>query len=343
MIRIGVLGYGYWGPNLARNFALTSGCTLAAISDPDPARLALASTRHPGAELSTDPHAILRRPDIDAVALAVPPSLHFPLALEALRNGKHVLVEKPLAESSDHCIQLIDEAAARRLTLMVDHVFAYTPAVAKILELTRQPGFGDILYYDSVRANLGLFQSDVSVLWDLAVHDLSILDRIVPARPVAVSATGINHFQGVENIAYLTLFFDSPLIAHIGVNWLAPVKIRQVLVCGSQRMIVYDDVEPSEKIKVYDKGVNVDEPPTPDNARRIRVNYRTGDMWAPHLDATETLRSVCSHFASCISSGQAPLTGGEAGLRVVRILEAAEASLRQRGVPVQFQTEAVSA
>jgi len=342
VIRIAVLGYGYWGPNLARNLADNPGCRLVAVSDTSPDRLALAVRRHPGIELLPDSDQVLAHGGVDAVVIATPPSTHFELALAALRQGKHALVEKPLAETSGQCARLIDEAAKRRLTLMVDHVFAYSAAVEKIRELVLEPEFGDILYYDSVRANLGLFQSDVNVLWDLAVHDLSIISRVVPARPVAVSATGIRHFEGVENIAYLTVFFDSPVIAHIGVNWLAPVKIRQVLVCGSRRMIVYDDVEPSEKVKVYDKGVDVHSRPSPDRARKILVSYRTGNMWAPHLDTAEALRNVVGHFLGCVSSGQPPLTGGESGLRVVQILEAAEASLRQRGKPVEVSAEAVA-
>jgi predicted dehydrogenase len=342
VIRIAVLGYGYWGPNLARNIADHPDYRLVAIADPDPERLALAGRRYPDVDVVTDPAQVLARGDIDAVAIATPPSTHYPLALEALQQGKHVLVEKPLAETSGHCARLIDEAERRKLTLMVDHIFVYTQAVRKIHELVAQPEFGDILYYDSVRANLGLFQSDVNVLWDLAVHDLSIINHVLPANPVAVSATGMRHFEGVENTAYLTVFFDRPVIAHVGVNWLAPVKIRQVMVCGRKRMIVYDEVEPSEKVKVYDRGVEVDRRANPESARKILISYRTGDVWAPHLEHIEALKTLFGHFAECVANGQRPLSGGEAGLRVVKVLEAAEQSLRHRGQPVEISAGTVN-
>jgi len=342
VIRIAVLGYGYWGPNLARNLADNPAYRLAAIADSSPDRLALAARRYPGIDVVTEAAQVLARGDIDAVAIATPPATHYPLALEALRRGKHVLVEKPLAETSGQCARLMEEAERRNLTLMVDHIFVYTPAVAKIQELMRQPEFGDVLYYDSVRANLGLFQSDVNVLWDLAVHDLSIINHVLPATPVAVSATGIRHFEGVENTAYLTVFFDSPVIAHLSTNWLAPVKIRQVMIGGRKRMIVYDEVEPSEKVKVYDKGVEVGRHADPENTRKILVSYRTGDVWAPHLEHVEALRNVFGHFHDCVAGGLRPLTGGEAGLGVVRILEAAERSMRQRGQPVDLSSIVVT-
>lgn len=343
MIRIAVLGYGYWGPNLARNLADNPAYRLAAIADSSPDRLALAARRYPGIDVVTEAAQVLARGDIDAVAIATPPSTHYRLAMEALRQGKHVIVEKPLAETSGQCARLIDEAARRKLTLLVDHIFLYTQAVRKIHELVSQPEFGDILYYDSVRANLGLFQPDVNVLWDLAIHDLSIINQLVPATPAAVSATGMRHFEGVENTAYLTVFFDRPVIAHVGVNWLAPVKIRQVMVCGRRRMIVYDEVEPSEKVKVYDKGVDVDRQASAESARNILISYRTGDVWAPHLEHIEALKTMFGHFAECVGSGQRPLSGGEAGLRVVQVLEAAEQSLRHRGWPVEVSAGTVNA
>jgi predicted dehydrogenase len=294
-------------------------------------------------DLVEDAGEALARRDIDAVVIATPPGTHYPLALAALENGKHVLVEKPLARESSQCERLMEEAKARNLTLMVDHIFVYTPAVNRIRELVLRPDFGEVLYYDSVRANLGLFQSDVSVLWDLAVHDLSIMDYIIPVKPVAVSATGINHFQDVANIAYMTVFFDSPVVAHIGANWLAPVKVRQVLIGGSRHMIVYNDVEPSEKVKVYDKGVDVNSQPGPEGLRKMLVSYRTGDMWSPFLDHREALQSVVEHFMSWVVGGQPPLTGGEAGLRVVRVLEAAEKSLQTNGRPVEINGKGAGA
>jgi predicted dehydrogenase len=259
MIGIGVIGFGYWGPNLVRNFHEMMDSRVLAVSDQRMDRLALAASRYPGIGIMQNPSELIRSPAVDAVVIATPVSTHFQLAMEALRAGKHVLVEKPLAMTSEQSWQLIEEAERRHLILMVDHTFVYTGSVRKMKELIDAGEVGDLYYYDSVRVNLGLFQHDVNVLWDLAVHDLSIMDHLLPTRPRAVSATGMRHFtQEPENIAYLTLFYDSSLIAHIHVNWLAPVKVRRTLIGGSQKMIIYDDVEPSEKIKVYDKGVTTE-------------------------------------------------------------------------------------
>jgi predicted dehydrogenase len=247
-----------------------------------------------------------------------------------------VFVEKPLAASAEQAERLIEEAALRQRVLMVDHTFVYTGAVRKIGELIGQGELGEIYYYDSVRVNLGLFQHDVNVIWDLAVHDLSIMDYVLGKRPVAVSATGISHVaQNPENIAYLTLFFDDNLIAHFHLNWLAPVKVRKTLIGGSRKMIVYDDLDISEKVKVYDKGITVSD--DPENLYRM-VIHRTGDMWAPKVDVTEALKIEAKHFLECITQGKRPVTDGEAGLRVVRILEAASESMAQRGKPVELET-----
>ena len=335
MTNIAVVGYGYWGPNLARNVAETAGASLAAVADLDPVRLAVAGRRHPGARLETDTSAVLADPAIDAVAIATPVASHFRLALAALRAGKHVLVEKPLTQTSQQALQLIEEAACRGLTLMVDHTFVYTGAVRKIAELVRAGELGRIYYYDSTRVNLGLFQRDVNVVWDLAVHDLSILDHVLGEHPVAVSANGMSHFPGTpENIAYLTLFYDSGTIAHVNVNWLAPVKVRQTLIGGSKKMIVYDDLEPSEKIKIYDKGISITA--NPEAVYDLRVGYRAGDMHAPRLELTEALRNECDHFVDCIAHGRTPLTDGAMGLRVVEVIEAAIASMRRRGQTVEI-------
>lgn len=335
MIGIGVIGYGYWGPNLVRNFMEVPGCRVAMVSDLRPERLALVQQRYPGIRVTADYHDLISDPAIDAIAIATPVDTHFGLALEALRSGKHVLVEKPLADTSDHCLQLIEEAAGRNKVLMVDHTFVYTGAVQKIRELVEVDGLGDLYYYDSVRINLGLFHNDVNVIWDLAVHDLSIMDFVLSSRPVAVSATGIRHVkEQPENIAYLTLFFDNFLIAHLHVNWLAPVKIRRTLLGGSQKMVVYDDLEFSEKVKVYDKGITVNN--TPDSLYQVLVGYRTGDMWAPQLSTTEALLLEAQHFISCIEKGERPVTDGQAGLRVVRILEVATQSMAQRGRPIDL-------
>jgi predicted dehydrogenase len=271
---------------------------------------------------------------IDAVAIATPVSTHFDLARRALEAGKHVVVEKPLAATSDEAARLVDLAGRRGLVLMVDHTFVYTGAVRKIREIVANGELGDIYYYDSVRVNLGLFQHDVSVVWDLAVHDLSILDYVLPNRPSAVSATGMSHVAGEpENIAYLTLFFPDRLIAHFHVNWLAPVKTRRTLIGGARKMIIYDDIEPSEKVKVYDRGISVSDMTT-EGVYKMLVSYRTGDMWAPRLDLTEALQLEVAHFVRCVEGAEQPLTDGEAGLRVVRVLEAATESMRQQGRPI---------
>ena len=336
MVNVGVIGYGYWGPNLVRNFMEVPGSTVAAVSDLRDARLTEVSRRYPTIRTTRSADDLFNDPSIDAIVVATPVFSHFDLALRALQAGKHVLVEKPLTSTSDQATQLIDEASRRKLVLMVDHTFVYTGAVRKIREMVDGKELGDIYYYDSVRVNLGLFQHDVSVIWDLAVHDLAIMDYVLAAKPCAVAATGISHLAGQpENVAYITLFFEGRQIAHIHVNWLAPVKVRQTLIGGSQKMIVYDDLEPSEKIKVYDKGVNVTR--GSEDVYEMLVSYRSGDMWAPRLDATEGLRTEALHFLDCIENGAAPLTDGQAGLRIVRLLEAAEKSLKGRGQIVELE------
>jgi predicted dehydrogenase len=336
MIRIGIIGYGYWGPNLVRNFSDVQAAQVTMVSDLRQERLAEVQRRYPGVRVTTDPLTLIADSGVDAVAIATPVEHHFPLAMAALRAGKHVLVEKPIASTSEQAMTLIDEAQRRHLVLMVDHTFVYTGAVQKMRELTQAGELGDIYYYDSVRINLGLFQHDVNVLWDLAVHDLSIMDYVLQRNPTAVSATGLAHVPGrPENIAYMTMFFEDALIAHVHVNWLAPVKVRQTLLGGSRRMIVFDDLEASEKIKVYDRGISVD--PSPQNLYQMLVGYRTGDMWAPKLAMTEALNAEARHFVECITTGATPITDGEAGLRVVRLLEAANESMNNRGRLVALQ------
>jgi predicted dehydrogenase len=344
LIRIGVIGYGYWGPNLVRNFSEAHDCQVVAVSDTRAERRALVQSRYPAVDTVSDYHELLNDPNVDAVAIATPVSTHFPIALEALRAGKHVWVEKPLTTTSDEAMKLIDEAQRRRLVLHVDHTFVYTGAVRKIHELVSSGACGRVYYYDSVRVNLGLFQRDVNVMWDLAVHDLSIMDYVLPIQPRAVSVTGAGHITGEpEDIAYLTLFFDDSTIAHVHVNWLAPVKVRRTLIGGSSKMIVYDDLEPSEKIKVYDKGLKLGE--QGDARYQMLVGYRTGDMWAPQVEISEALLVEANHFADCINRGQRSRTDGEAGLRVVRILEAATKSMAARGriVELDLPTMKVSA
>jgi predicted dehydrogenase len=344
MIGIAVVGYGYWGPNLVRNFWDVPGAQLIWVCDLETERLAGVRRRYPAVEITEDFDLVLRDRRVDAIAIATPVDTHYALAMRALRAGKSVFLEKPLASSAEQAERLIEEAERRGLVLAVDHTFIHTGAVRKMAEIIRND-LGDVYYYDSVRVNLGLFQRDVSVMWDLAVHDLSIMDFVLPERPVAVSAIGISHVPGApEDIAYLTLAFEGRLIAHIHVNWLAPVKVRRTLVGGSQKMIVYDDLEPSEKIKVYDRGITVDEVGRRgDKANQMRVGYRTGDMTAPQLDMTEALSRELREFVGCVEQGIRPTADGHAGLRVVRLLEAATRSLNQHGAIVEVDRASVPA
>lgn len=329
-IRVGLVGYGYWGPNLARNFGESERFELAAVCDRRGERLRAAARKHPGARVAVDPEAVLRAQDVEAVAIATPVSTHYELALRALRAGKHVLVEKPLALTSEEGKRLVDEADRQGRVLMVDHTFVYSGAVRRIRDLVAGGELGRIYYYDSVRINLGLFQYDVNVLWDLAVHDLAIMDFVLGCQAKAVGALGVRHFkEHPENIAYLTVEFEDDLIAHIHANWLAPVKIRRTLIGGSRRMAVYDDLEPSDKVKIYDRGVEVGAREA--DLHQLLVSYRAGDMYSPRLDPTEALRTEVTHFADCILTGAAPSTGGQAGLRVLQLLEAAGRSMAEGG------------
>jgi len=341
MIGIGVIGYGYWGPNLVRNFAECQGAAVRMVCDLRPAQLEKVQRRYPGVRVTTNPADVWNDPEVDAVVVATPVDKHFELAMASLRAGKHVLVEKPITSTSEQASRLIDEAAARRLVLMVDHTFVYTGAVRKMRELLETGELGDIYYYDSTRVNLGLFQHDVNVLWDLAVHDLSIMDFVLGQQPIAVSATGFAHVQGrPENIAYMTMFFANSLIAHVNVNWLSPVKVRRTLLGGSRRMVVFDDLEASEKIKVYDRGISLN--PSPENVYQMLIGYRAGDMWAPQIAVSEALTVEASHFVACIRDGAQPITGGEAGLHVVRRLEAATESMAKQGQLVTIGSAAQS-
>ncbi|WP_263357929.1 Gfo/Idh/MocA family protein [Acidicapsa ligni] len=338
MINIGVIGYGYWGPNLVRSMFEASETNVVAVSDMREERLRLLHSRYPSVEVTTDYRHLLDNPEIDAIAIATPVHAHYELALQALQSGKHVLVEKPMTSTSEQARRLIDEAERRKLVLQVDHTFVYTGAVRKIKDLVASGKLGDIYYYDSTRINLGLFQRDVDVIWDLAVHDLAIMDYVLPFTPCAVAATGINHVRGgTENLAYLTMFFEENLIAHVNVNWLSPVKMRRTLIGGSKQMIVYDDMEPSEKVKVYDKGITVTS--GTDSLYNALVGYRSGDMFAPQLEVAEALKVELQHFANCVETGATPITSGHAGLQVVRILESASLSMRQRGKLIELESD----
>ncbi len=335
MINIGIIGYGYWGPNLVRNFAEASGIAVAGVADLDQKRLEIVRKRYPGVKTTTRFQDLLEDKAIDAIAIATPVNSHFELGMAALKAGKHLWLEKPMSETAQQARQLVDEAEKRQRVLIVDHTFIYTGAVRKMADLVKSDGLGQVHYYDSTRINLGLFQRDVNVISDLAVHDFSILDYLVGEQPVAVSAVGTNHFPGTpENLAYITLFYDSGMIAHTNVSWLAPVKVRRILIGGSQKMITYDDLEPSEKIKVYDKGISFTS--DPQQIYEMRVGYRTGDMWAPKLDATEALRVEAEHFVDCIEHGKVPQTDGSLGLRVVELIEAATHSMNDRGRAVHI-------
>ncbi|HVN85471.1 MAG TPA: Gfo/Idh/MocA family oxidoreductase [Candidatus Binatia bacterium] len=335
-MRIGIIGYGYWGPNLVRNFAELPGVEVAAVADLDQTKLATVQRRFPTLKATMDFHDLLNDPSIDAIAVATPVRTHFQLGIAALKAGKHLWLEKPMAETSLQACQLVHEAERRQRVLFVDHTFIYTGAVRKMGELIKSGELGQVYYYDSIRVNLGLFQRDVNVISDLAVHDFSILDYLLGEHPVAVSASGINHFPGTpENLAYITLFYDSGMIAHVNVSWLAPVKVRQILIGGSKRMITYDDLQPSEKVKIYDKGISFTD--DPEQIYRMRVGYRTGDMWAPNLDGSEALRVAVEHFVDCIERGTVPQTTGHLGFRVVELIEAATSSMRGRGETVDIR------
>jgi predicted dehydrogenase len=325
-LRFAVIGAGYWGPNIIRNVADLPVAQLAAVCDKLPDRLERVSRRYPSTRVTQDWTEILKDPFIDAVAVATPVSTHYALARQALLAGKHVFVEKPLAVRSDEAEDLTRLARRKGLVLMVDHVFVYSPAVQKIGEIIRSGQLGDLYYFDSVRVNLGLFQKDINVIWDLAPHDLSIMDFLLGSRPRSLSATAVKHIKRarLEDVAYITVRYANGLIGHVHVNWLAPAKIRRILIGGSKRMVVYDDTDPVEKVKVYDKGV------MPLKTYR-QVEYRLGDMWAPHLDSTEALRLALKHFVDCVRTGRRPLTDGDAGARVVRLLEASTRSARLGG------------
>lgn len=334
MINCGFIGYGYWGPNMVRNFYATKDVKVFKVCDLKPQRMDLVRVTYPSVEVTTDHREVIKDPKIDALVISTPVSTHFSLAKEALDNGKHVLLEKPMTSTTDEAEKLIELAEKKKRVLMVDHTFLYTGAVRKIKEVVERGELGNIYYFDSVRVNLGLFQHDINVIWDLAPHDFSIMDYILQKEPEMVSAVGVSHLGDLENIAYITVQFGDNLLAHIHVNWLAPVKVRTTLIGGSKRMIVYDDTEPSEKVKIYDRGVTYVE--KAEDVYQMLVQYRTGDMLAPKLDTTEALKLVSREFIDSINQNRKPLTDGEAGLRVVKLLQAANQSLKQKGKPIEL-------
>jgi predicted dehydrogenase len=333
MLRVGVIGYGYWGPVVARNFQGAEGCELAAVCDKNPAVLERAKKAYPGIQVTCDASEVIRSPRVDAVAVITPVWTHFEFTKAALENGKHVFVEKPFTSTSAQAAELIELAASKQLQIMVDHTFLFTGAVRKIRQLIDDGVLGKLYYYDSTRVNLGLFQHDVNVVWDLAPHDLSIMDHLIDAEPEAVSATGQGHFNGLENIAYITVYFKDSVMAHINVNWLSPVKVRTTLIGGEKKMVVWNDLEADEKVKVYDKGVDMT---SGQGVYELLVSYRSGDMWSPKVDQAEALKLEANYFAACVQRKETPFNDGVAGLRVVRLLEAAGQSLKQRGGPVEL-------
>ena len=328
VLRVGVIGYGYWGPNIVRNFQSLENCQVVAVCDRNPDALRRVNKVYPGIALTTDFAEILTSPDVDAVAVITPVWTHYDLAKAALENGKHVFVEKPFTSNSKQAEELIELADRKNLKIMVDHTFLFSGAVRKIREVVDAGTLGPLYYFDSTRVNLGLFQHDVSVVWDLAPHDLSVMDHIITEKAEAVSATGANHLNGHADMAFITVFFPRNIVAHVNVNWLSPVKVRTTLIGGKDKMLVWNDLEADEKIKIYDKGVNVT---SGEGVYDLLVSYRTGDVWAPKVEQAEALRVELGYFADCVLNDKVPINDGAAGLRVVRLLEAAEKSLNQRG------------
>jgi len=335
MINIGLIGYGYWGPNLARNFNLDPELELTAICDFSVDRLETAGRFYPRTTLYDNIDDFFNESKLDAIAIATPVAAHYHLAQKALETGRHVWLEKPMTQTVAQAEELIELAQQKNKVLLVDHTFVYTGAVRKIKEIIEKGEMGDLIYYDSTRVNLGLFQQDINVIWDLAPHDISILDYLMPFKKQAVSATGSHYYgNGLVPKSVMTIYMENNIIGNINVSWVSPVKIRQTLIGGSAKMIVYDDTHPSEKIKVYDKGVELNF--TKEELYRMKVQYRVGDMYAPKLEGHEALAMETRHFADCIIHGTEPLTGGSAGLEVVKVLVASQQSLKSKGAPVEL-------
>lgn len=335
MLNIGVVGYGYWGPNVARNFHAAAGAKLIAISDISEKRRGLAQNHYPFIKAVKDPLELIRSADVDAVAIVTPVFAHYEMAKEALLAGKHVFVEKPFTSTAAQAQELVDLAAQKNLKIMIDHTFLFTGAVKKIKEVIDAGELGNLLFYDSVRVNLGLFQHDINVIWDLAPHDLSIMAHLIDHKPVAISAHGSTHFKGgYEDIAYICVEFGgNGFIAHFHVNWLSPVKVRQTLISGDKKMLVWDDLSADEKVKIYDRGVDVKSANGGKNGiHDLLVSYRSGDVYIPKLEVTEALKAEAQYFIECVEKDQEPFNNGLSGLQVVRLLEAADESMKNGGV-----------
>jgi predicted dehydrogenase len=317
MIHVGVIGYGYWGPNIVRNFNNPGVSKVVAICDQRPDALRKVTQTYPNIAITTNSSEITTSPDIDVVAVVTPVWTHFKLAKSALENGKHVFVEKPFTFTSAEAAELVDLAERKNLKIMVDHTFLFTGAVKKIRQLIDDGTLGSLYYYDSTRVNLGLFQHDVNVIWDLAPHDLSIMDYLIQDHPLGVVAAAETHLNGLEDIAFLTFYFPHNVIAHVNVNWLSPVKVRTTLIGGEKKMLMWNDLEADEKIRVYDKG----------------------DMWAPQVENTEALKKELEYFVNCITNDRTPINDGKAGGRVVQMLEAANLSVKNKGAMVDLRRE----
>ena len=327
-MNFGVIGYGYWGPNVVRNLASLECSQVIAIAEISANARARAQKAYPGVKVTGETSEVLTSTQIDAVAIVSPVWTHYELTKAALLNGKHVFVEKPFTSNTAQAEELINIAQQKNLKIMVDHTFLFTGAVRKIRQLVDEGALGNLYYYDSTRVNLGLFQHDINVLWDLAPHDLSIMDHLLKGKPEGIVATGQGHLNGHEDVAFMTVYFPEKVIAHINVNWLSPVKVRTTLIGGEKRMLVWNDLEADEKIKIYDKGVKIT---SQEGVYELLVSYRSGDMWSPQLEQVEALRHEMAYFVECISTGQEPFNNGCAGLRVVQMLEAASESLNKRG------------
>ena len=331
MVKFGVVGYGYWGPNVVRNLDQLDGSTVVAVCDKSPAARKRILKTYPHIKVVAETAELMSSTEVDAIAIVTPVWTHYELTKAALQNGKHVFVEKPFTSCTAHAEELINLAAQKNLKIMVDHTFLFTGAVKKIAQLLDEGVLGKLYYYDSTRVNLGLFQHDINVIWDLAPHDISIIDHLIKASPEAVVATGQAHLNGHEDIAFITMYFPDKIIAHINVNWLSPVKVRTTLIGGEKKMLVWNDLEADEKIRIYDKGVDIK---TPQGLYNLLVNYRSGDMWSPQVNRIEALSQELAYFVDCIKKNQTPSNDGVAGLRVVKMLEAATESLNKRGALV---------
>jgi predicted dehydrogenase len=332
-MNFGVIGYGYWGPNIVRNLVGLEGSHVSAIAEISPMARTRAQKAYPGIKVTESAAEVIKSPDVDAIAVISPVWTHYDLAKASLENGKHVFVEKPFTGTTAQAEELVNLAAQKNLKIMVDHTFLFTGAVRRIAQLIEEGTLGNLYYYDSTRVNLGLFQHDINVLWDLAPHDLSIMDYLLKTSPEAIVATGEGHLNGHEDVAYMTLYFPDRVIAHINVNWLSPVKVRTTLIGGEKRMLVWNDLEADEKVKIYDKGVQIT---SREGMYELLVSYRSGDMWAPQLEQIEALRQEMHYFVECVETGKEPFNNGIAGLRVVRMLEAASESLKKRGALVEL-------